>query len=145
MLCFSSAPTKLQVHKRFRIQFTLLQYDLFHTVQAANSKITQTSKRTIQNITAKSFPVFGISKIEIKSEECAQEISSCFICFTQQMKVIINCGKSDILKSKQVVSVAKRIPNKFFQCLQSSPPASTRSLQLPFVVLSFQSLHIQKT
>ena len=32
---------------------------------------------------AKSYPVFEISKIEIKSEECAQEISSCFICFTQ--------------------------------------------------------------
>ena len=89
---------------------------------------------TIQNITAKSYPVFEISKIEIKSEECAQEISFCSICFTQQMKVIINCGKSDILKSKQVVSLAKRISNKFFQCLQSSPPASTRRLQLPFVI-----------
>ena len=50
------------------------------------------------------------------------------------MKVIINCGKSDILKSKQVVSLAKRISNKFFQCPQTSPPASTRSLQLPFVI-----------
>ena len=39
-------------------------------------------QRTIQNITAKSYPVFAISKIEIKSEECAQEISSCFICFS---------------------------------------------------------------
>ena len=29
------------------------------------------------------------------------------------MKVIINCGKSDILKSKQVVSLAK-LSNKFF-------------------------------
>ena len=29
------------------------------------------------------------------------------------MKVIINCGKSDILKRKQVVSLAKRISNKF--------------------------------
>ena len=76
--------------------------------------------------------------IDIKSEECAQEISSYFICFTQQMKVIINCGKSGILKSKQVVSLAKRISNKFFQCLQSSPPASTRSLQLPFVNLRTQ-------
>ena len=81
----------------------------------------------------KSYPVFEISKIEIKSEECAQGISSCFICFTQQMKVIINCGKSDILNSKQVVSLAKRISYKFFQCLQYSPPASTRSLQLSFV------------
>ena len=84
-------------------------------------------------MTAKSYPVFEISKIEIKSEECAQEISSYFICFGQQMKVIINCGKSDILKSKQVVSLVKQISNKFFQCPQSSPPASTRSLQLPFV------------
>ena len=84
-------------------------------------------------------------KIEIKSEKCAQEISSCFICFTQQMKVIINCGKSDILKSKQVVSLAKRISNKFFQCLQSSPPASTRSLQLPFVKIeiSLKSFKIE--
>ena len=41
------------------------------------------------------------------------------------MKVIINCGKSGILKSKQVVSLAKRISNKFFQCPKSSPPAST--------------------
>ena len=73
-------------------------------------------------------PVFEISKIEIKSEECAQEIRSYFIWFTQQMKVIINCGKPDILKSKQVVSLAKRISNKFFQCPQASPPASTRSL-----------------
>ena len=55
------------------------------------------------------------------------------MCFTQQMKIIINCGKSDILKSKQVDSLAKRIFNKFSHCLQSSPPASTRSLQLPFV------------
>ena len=53
----------------------------------------------------------------------------------KSVKVIINCGKSDILKSKQVVSLAKRISNKFFQCPQSSPPASTRSLQLPFVNL----------
>ena len=34
---------------------------------------------------------------------------------------------------KQVVSLVKQFSNKFFQCLQSSPPASTRSLQLPFV------------
>ena len=81
----------------------------------------------------KSYPVFEISKIEIKSEECAQEISSCFICFTQQMKVVINCGKSDILKEKQVVCLVKQFSNKFSQCLRSSPPASTRSLQLPFV------------
>ena len=40
-----------------------------------------------------------------------------------------------MLKSKQVVSLAKRISNKFFQCPQSSPPASTRSLQLPFVFI----------
>ena len=38
-----------------------------------------------------------------------------------------------ILKSKQAVSLVKRISNKFFQYLRSSPPASTRSLQLPFV------------
>ena len=75
----------------------------------------------------------------MKREECAKEISSCFICFTQQMKVIINCGKSDILKSKQVLSLVKWISNKFFQCLQSSPPASTRSLQLPFVSIDNSS------
>ena len=46
---------------------------------------------------------------------------------------MINGGKSDILKSKQIVYLAKRISNKFFQCPQSSPAASTRSLQLPFV------------
>ena len=34
---------KLRVHKRFRILFILLQYDLFYTVQAVNRKITQTS------------------------------------------------------------------------------------------------------
>ena len=43
-------------------------------------------------------------------------------------------GKSGILKGKQV-SLVKRFSNKFFQCLQSSPSASTRSLQLPFVVI----------
>ena len=64
MLCFFSAPryliqvteslifenleiirfcAKLRVHKRFRIQFILLQYYLFYTVQAASSKITQIS------------------------------------------------------------------------------------------------------
>ena len=91
-------------------------------------------------LTAKSYPVFEISKIEIKSEECAQEISSCFICFTKEiMKVVINCGKSDILKGKQVVSLVKQFSNKFLQCLQSSPPASTHSLQLPFVL--FCHLH----
>ena len=62
--------------------------------------------------------------------------------FTQQMKVIINCGKSDILKSKQVVSLVKRFSNKLFQCLQSSPPASTRSLQLPLVQASVLLLKI---
>ena len=73
-------------------------------------------QRAFQNITAKSYPVFETAKIEIISKECVQEISSCFICFTQQMKVIINCGKS--VKSKQVISLGKRISNKFFQCLQ---------------------------
>ena len=52
--------------------------------------------------------------------------------FYTTLLVIINCGKSDILKGKQV-SLVKQFSNKFFQCLQSSPPASTRSLQLPFV------------
>ena len=32
-----------------------------------------------------------------------------------------------------VVSLVKRFSNEFFQCLRSSPPASTRSLQLPLV------------
>ena len=134
MLCFSSAPRKLQVHKCFRMQF--IQYCnmiCFTPFRRLTVKSHRLRLRTIQNITAKSYPVFEISKIEIKTDECAQEISSYFICFTQQMKVIISCGKSDILKSKQVVSLAKRIFNKFFHCLQSSPPASTRSLQLPFV------------
>ena len=32
------------------------------------------------------------------------------------MKVVINCGnESDILKGKQVVSLVKRLSNKFFQ------------------------------
>ena len=135
MLCFSSAPRKLQVHKCFRIQF--IQYCnmiCFTPFRRLTVKSHRLRLKTIQNITAKSYPVFEISKIEIKTDECAQEISSYFICFTQQMKVIISCGKSDILKSKQVVSLAKRIFNKFFHCLQSSPPASTCSLQLPFVL-----------
>ena len=89
--------------------------------------------REPSRLTLKSYPVFEILKVEIKSEECAQEISSCFICFTQQMKVVVNCGKSDTLKGKHVVSLVKRLSNKFFQCLRSSPPASTRSLQLPCV------------
>ena len=38
------------------------------------------------------------------------------------------------LKSKQV-SLEKQFSNKFFQCFQFSPPASTCSLQLPFVLL----------
>ena len=38
-----------------------------------------------------------------------------------------------MLKGKQVVSLVKRFSNDFFQCLQSLPPAYTRSLQLPFV------------
>ena len=97
-------------------------------------KITQILIENHLDPLRKSYPVFEISKIEIKSEECAQEISSCFICFTQQMKVVINCGKSDILKGKLVVSLVKRFSNKFFQCLRSSPPASTRSLQLPLVL-----------
>ena len=107
---------------------------LLYTVQAVSSKITQISidnhlyslRKVIQS---------EISKIEIKSEECAQEISSCFICFTQDMKVVTNCRKPDILKGKQVVSLVKRFSKKFFQCLQSSPPASTCSLQLPFVYI----------
>ena len=74
----------------------------------------------------KSYAVFEILKIEIKSEECAQEISSCFICFTL---VIINCGKSVILKGKQV-SLEKRFSDKFFHCFQSLPPASTCSCLL---------------
>ena len=84
--------------------------DLFYTVQAVSRKITPSDlDREPSRLTAKSYPVFEISKIEIKSEECAQEVSSCFICFTQQMKVVINCGKSDILKGKQVVSFNKTI------------------------------------
>ena len=123
MLCFYSVPryliqvteslifknleiirfcAKLRVHKRFRIWFILLQYDLFYTVQAVSRKITPSDlDREPSRLTAKSYPVFEISKIEIKSEECAQEISSCSICVTQQMRVIINCGKSDILKGNQ--------------------------------------------
>ena len=50
--------------------------------------------------------------------------------------VVINCRKSHELKGKQVVSLVKRFSNKFFQCLQSSPPASTCSLQLPVVLSS---------
>ena len=56
------------------------------------------------------------------------------------MKVVINCGKSDILKGKQVVSLEKRFSNKFFQCLRSSQPASTCSLQLPFVLIILTKL-----
>ena len=109
----------------------MLCFKLFRRLSGKShrSRLTEPSR-----ITAKSYPVFEISKIEIKSEERAQEISSCSICFTPQMWVVINCGKSDILKGKQVVSLVKRFSNKFFQCLQSSPPASTRSLQLPFVI-----------
>ena len=106
---------KLRVHKRFHI---LLEYDLFYTIQAASSKITQISIEKPSRLTAKSYPVFEISKIEIKSEECAQEISSCLICFTQQMKVIINCGKSDKLKGKQAVhSCTQRMTNQSKQNL----------------------------
>ena len=43
---------------------------------------------------------------------------------------------------KQVVSLAKWISNKVFQCLQSPPPASTRSLQLPFVLFVTQNMCI---
>ena len=52
--------------------------------------------------------------------------------FHTTLLVIINCGKSELLKGKQVSS-EKRFSNKLFQCFQSSPPASTCSLQLPFV------------
>ena len=52
--------------------------------------------------------------------------------FYTTLLVIINCETSDVLKGKQV-SLVKRFSNNFFQCLQSSLPASTRSLQLPFV------------
>ena len=152
MLCFSSAPryfiqvteslifknleiirfcAKLRVHKRFRIQFILLQYYLLYTVQAVSREITQISIENHPDSLRK-----VIQSLKFRKLRCAQEISSCFICFTQQMKVVINCGKSDILKGKQVpvVSLVKRFSNKFFQCLRSSPPASTRSLQLPFVL-----------
>ena len=37
------------------------------------------------------------------------------------------------LKFRKLRSNVKRFSNKFFQCLQSSPPASTCSLQLPVV------------
>ena len=40
----------------------------------------------------------------------------------------MNCRKSDILKSKQVVSLVKRFSSKFFQCLRSSPPASPHAV-----------------
>ena len=43
--------------------------------------------------------------------------------------------ENQTLKGKQVVSLVKRFSNKFFQCLRSSPPASTRSLQLSFVII----------
>ena len=70
---------------------------------------------------AKSYPVFEISKIEIKSEECAQDLLH--LLYTTLL-VIINCGKSDILKGKQV-SLEKRFSNKF--------SIFTTSMQLPFV------------
>ena len=94
-------------------------------------------QRTIQNITAKSYPVSEIPKIEIKSEECAQEISSCFIFFTQQMKVIINCGKSDILKSKQVVSLAKNL-------LLQHPHAVCNCLLFNIELFEFSSANLEK-
>ena len=106
---------KLRVHKRFRIQFILLQYYLFYTVQAVSREITQISIVNHPDSLRK-----VIQSLKFRKLRCAQEISSCFICFTQQMKVAINCGKSDILK---VVSLVKRFSNKFFQCLRSSPPA----------------------
>lgn len=37
--------------------------------------------------------------------------------------------------SLTIALLPRRFSNKFFQCLQSLPPASTRSLQLPFVLL----------
>ena len=40
-------------------------------------------------------------------------------------------------EKQTVVSLAKRISYKFFQCPQSPPPASTCSLQLPFVSVVF--------
>ena len=56
--------------------------------------------------------------------------------FYTTLLVIINCGNSDILKGIHV-SLVKDVLIKFFQCLQSSPPASTRSLQLPFVLVCY--------
>ena len=138
MLCFFLTYKSINVFVFSSFYCNMICFTPFRRLTGKSHRPRQ---RTIQNITAKSYPVFEISKIEIKSEECAQKIGSYFICFTRQMKVIISCGKSDILKSKQVVSLAKRISNKFFQCPQSSPPASTRSLQLPFVCQMEPGIH----
>ena len=82
--------------------------------------------REPSRLTVKSYPVFEISKVEIKSEECAQEISSCFICFTQQMKVVINCGKSDIGHYRNVRGLGKSmVVFHLFEKLRYSNERST--------------------
>ena len=135
MLCFSSAPTKLQVHKRFRIKFILLQYDLFYTVQAANSKITQTSiGNHLEYHCEKLSSLWNFENWDQKWRMCSRK-QFLFHLFYTTDEGSYKLWKIRHTESKQLVSLTKRISNKFFQCPQSSPPASTRSLQLPFVFL----------
>ena len=104
----------------------LLQYDLFYTVQAASRKITQIS---IDNHLE--YHCEKVSKLRSKVKNVLKKsVPASSVLHT--LLVVINCGNSDILKGKRV-SLVKRFSNNFFQCLHSSPPASTRSLQLPFV------------
>ena len=117
MLCFSSAPryliqvTESLIFKNLEIiRFCAKQYDLFYTVQAVSRKITQISMENHLDSLRKVIQSLKFRKLRSKV-------------------------KNVLKKSVPVSSVClvKRFSNKFFQCLRSSPPASTRSLQLPFV------------
>ena len=104
---------------------------MFYTVQAVSRKITQI---LIENHLDSMRKIIQSLKFQKLRSKVKNVLKKSVPAHTELMKIVKNCGKSDILrKGKQVVSLVKRFSNKFFQCLQSSPPASTHSLQLPFV------------
>ena len=90
----------------------------------------------IENHLEKVIQSLKFRKLRSKARICSRNQFLLHLFYTTLL-VIINCGKSDILKSKQV-SLEKQFSNKFFQCLRFSPPASTCSLQLPFVFKSYE-------
>ena len=112
-----------------------MQYDLFCTVQAANSIITQISiENHLEYHSEKLSSLWNFENWDKKWRMCSRNQFLFHLLYTTDE------GNYKLWKirhtEKQTSSfLSKRISNKFFQNLQSSPPASTRSLQLSFVII----------